>query len=147
MRKLLLLLCAVCLCVVQLWAQQKTITGRVTDENGNAVAGATVVMKGSSKGVVTRPDGSFLISLPDNVTTLTISSVGFTSQDVTISGTSVEVKLKVNTNPLDEVVVVGYQVRRKRDEAGAISTVKAKDIENLPNASLDKALQGKAAGV
>src|SRR6266542_2148105 len=147
MRKLLFLLMAVVLAIGQLQAQQKTITGKVTDENGNPVSGASVLVKGSSKGVATRPDGSFSINVDNNSTTLVISNVGFEPQNVSITGTSLFIRLKAGTNPLEEVVVVGYQTRKKRDEAGAISTVKGDQIANIPNASLDKALQGKAAGV
>lgn len=146
MRKLLLALTAILLFAGQSFAQ-KTITGRVTDDNGSPIPGASVVIKGSSKGAITKSDGSFIISVPDNVTTLTISSVGFASIDAKISGETLDVRLKQSTNPLDEVVVVGYQTRNKKDEAGAISTVKGAAIENIPNASLDKALQGRAAGV
>ena len=147
MRRLLLLIMAVVLAISQVMAQQRTITGKITDESGNPISGASVIVKGSSRGVVTSASGTFSINVPANATTLTISYVGYETQNVTISGNTVDARLKIGTNPLDEVVVVGYQTRRKRDEAGAISTVKAKDIENLPNASLDKALQGKAAGV
>jgi TonB-linked SusC/RagA family outer membrane protein len=147
MRRLLLLLVLVVLAIGQVLAQQRTITGKITDESGIPISGASVIVKGSSRGVVTGINGNFTLIVPANATALTISYVGYESQTVTITGNALDVKLKVGTNPLDEVVVVGYQTRRKRDEAGAISTIKAKDIENLPNASLDKALQGKAAGV
>src|SRR6185503_12222177 len=146
MRKLLLALTALLLFAGQLLAQ-KTITGKVTDENGLPIQGASVVTKGTNRGAVTKTDGSFVITVPNNTTTLTISSVGFASQDATLTGLTVEVRLKMSTNPLDEVIVVGYQTRSKRDEAGAISTVKGSQIENVPNTSLDKALQGRAAGV
>jgi TonB-dependent starch-binding outer membrane protein SusC len=146
MRKTVLLLMAIVLAVGQVIAQ-KTVTGKVTDENGNPLAGASVVITGTNTGVVTKNDGSFMINVGENAKTLTISNVGFESQTIAITGAIATVSLRHVTNPLDEVVVVGYQARKKRDEAGAISTVKAKDIENIPNASLDKALQGKAAGV
>ncbi len=135
------------LAIGQLHAQQKTITGKVTDENGNPISGASVLVKNSSKGVSTKPDGSFSINVDNDVTNLVISNVGFEPQNVAITGSTVFVRLKAGINPLEEVVVVGYQTRKKRDEAGAISTVKGAQIENIPNVSLDKALQGKAAGV
>jgi TonB-linked SusC/RagA family outer membrane protein len=77
-----------------------------------------------------------------------VSYVGSDALEISLNGGSVyAVSLKKKVDPLEEVVVTGYQARKKRDEAGAISSIKAAQIENLPNASLDKALQGKAAGV
>src|SRR5688572_27074890 len=148
MRKLLLLLCLIAMASGHLLAQGRTVTGKVTDENGNPVANVSVLVRGTNQGTTTKPDGSFILSVPANAT-ITISSVGFETQNIAVGNTSIfDIKLKVSTNPLDEVVVVGFtQVRKKRDEAGAISSVSARQIENLPNLSLDKALQGKAAGV
>jgi TonB-linked SusC/RagA family outer membrane protein len=147
MRKLLFLLMAVTLAIGQTLAQQRAITGKVTDESDNPIPNASVLVKGSKTGVVTKSDGSFSIVVDNSVTTLLISNVGFEPQSVSITGNPLLVRLKVGNNPLEEVVVVGYQTRKKRDEAGAISSVKGSQIENIPNVSLDKALQGKAAGV
>ena len=148
MRKLLLLLCLIAMASGHLLAQGRTVTGKVTDENGTPVAGVSVLVRGTNQGTTTKPDGSFILTVPANAT-ITISSVGFETQNIAVGNTSIfDIKLKVSTNPLDEVVVVGFtQVRKKRDEAGAISSVSARQIENIPNISLDKALQGKAAGV
>ncbi|MEK7226462.1 MAG: TonB-dependent receptor plug domain-containing protein, partial [Bacteroidota bacterium] len=97
----------------------------------------------------TKADGSFSLQIPANATTLVISSVNYETQNLTIGKSTVfEAKLKLTNNPMNEVVVVGFtQTRKKRDEAGAISSVGARQLENFPNLSLDKALQGKAAGV
>jgi TonB-linked SusC/RagA family outer membrane protein len=148
MRKLLLLMLGVFLITAQLLAQNRTVTGKVTDENGNPVENASVVAKGFNQGgVITGPDGNFSISVPANITTLVISSINFQTTSVTIGNSPISVRMTQTNSSMDEVVVVGYQQRRKRDEAGAISTVNAKTIENRPNLSLDKALQGQAAGV
>lgn len=149
MRKLLLLLCAVALATGQLFAQGRTIVGKVLDESGNPVVGASVLISGTRQGTTTKADGSFTINVPSNNTVLVISSVNFQTENITVGdNTTLEVRLKGTVNPMEEVVVIGYtQARKKRDEAGAISSVRAKQIENLPNISLDKALQGKAAGV
>ncbi|HZH94664.1 MAG TPA: SusC/RagA family TonB-linked outer membrane protein, partial [Flavisolibacter sp.] len=125
-----------------------TVTGRITDDKGTGFPNASVTVKGTRIGTVTGADGSFSISVPANASTLVVSSVGFGNQEVAINNrTTLDVTLTASTSALDEVVVVGYQTRRKIDEAGAISTVRAADIENQPNVSLDKALQGRAAGV
>lgn len=147
MRKLVSLFLCVALIGGQLWAQTRPVAGKVTDQNNAPIQGASVFVKGTKQGVVTKTDGSFLINVPATAKQLTISSVGFESLDVEITAGPLTIKLKVSTSPMDEVVVVGYTVKRKRDEAGAISTIKAREIENIPNASLDKALQGRAAGV
>jgi len=148
MRKLLLLMLGVLLMTAQLLAQNRTVTGKVLDDKGNPVENASVVAKGNNQqGVVTGPDGSFSINVPASVRTLIVSSVNFQTSEITIGNSPVSVRLSQTNSSLDEVVVVGYQQRRKRDEAGAISTVNARTIENRPNVSLDKALQGQAAGV
>lgn len=142
---LLLGVFAIC---THLLAQNRTITGRITDDKGTGFPNASVTVKGTRIGTVTGPDGGFSISVPANASTLVVSSVGFGNQEVAINNrTTLDVTLTASTSSLDEVVVVGYQTRRKIDEAGAISTVRAADIENQPNVSLDKALQGRAAGV
>src|SRR3954469_7609229 len=115
MRRLLFFLLGVLLINAQLLAQNRTVTGKVTDENGNPIEGASVLIKGQQRGVVTKADGTFSITVPENVNSLTISSVSFGTQTVTIGSGSLAVQLKKTTDPMDEVVVVGYQTRKKRD--------------------------------
>jgi len=149
MRKVLLLALGQLFLITGILAQEKTVSGKVTDEGGGAIAGASVIVKGTKIGTVTNQDGSFSLKVPATATTLTISSVSYETQNITIGNNIIfEVKLKASSNPLNEVVVVGFTTtRKKRDEAGAISSVRANQLENLPNLSVDKALQGKAAGV
>jgi TonB-linked SusC/RagA family outer membrane protein len=130
------------------FAQNRTITGKVTDENGKFLEGASVQVKGTRSAVLTKADGTFSIQIAQNVKTLFVSYVGSETVEISLNSQSnYSVSLKTKVDPLEEVVITGYQARKKRDEAGAISSIKASQIENLPNASLDKALQGKAAGV
>lgn len=148
MRKLFLLLVGLILFTGQLLAQNRSITGRVTDANGLPIPNASVLVKGTRIGTTTKVDGTFSLSIPSTARSLVFSGVGLAEQEVAIGSLSTfDIQMKNEDKNLNEVVVVGYQVRRKRDEAGAISTVKASQIENLPNVSVDKALQGKAAGV
>jgi TonB-linked SusC/RagA family outer membrane protein len=136
------------LAVSSVLAQNRTITGKVADETGKLLEGASVQAKGSKTAVLTKADGSFSIQVAPSVKSIIVSYVGSDAMEITMNGESVyAVSLKKKVDPLEEVVVTGYQARKKRDEAGAISSIKAAQIENLPNASLDKALQGKAAGV
>jgi TonB-linked SusC/RagA family outer membrane protein len=148
MRKRLVFLLGMLVVCLQLLAQTRTITGRVTDAQGNGVPNASVTIKGTNSGTTTNADGSYTISVPASARTLVISSVGFGAREVTIGNqTTIPVSLTAAESSLDEIVVTGYTQRRKRDEAGAISTIRSGEIENLPVASLDKAMQGKAAGV
>lgn len=149
MRKLVLLLGSILLLWGQLLAQTRTITGRVVDADGKPIPNASVIVKGSSNGTSTNSEGLFSLGVPAGTTRLVISAVGMTTQELALSaGTSnYGISMKAEDRSLEAVVVTGYSTRKKRDEAGAISTVKGKEISNIPNASLDKALQGRAAGV
>ena len=148
MRKILFLLCGVLFLVGQLSAQNRTVSGKVTDAAGTAVSNASVIVKGTRVGTTSNANGNFSFSVPANAKALIVSAVGLASIEVSIpvSG-NVGVTLQQDDKKLEEVIITGYQVRKKRDEAGAISTIRGKEIENLPNPSLDKALQGRAAGV
>ncbi len=129
------------------WGQNKTVSGKVSDENNLPVVGASVLIKNSSKGTVTNEKGEFSLSIPASAKTLTISAVGFTQTDVAISGNTVAVSLSKSSSVYEEVVVVGYGTQRKSNVTGSISTVKAKDLENIPNGRIEQALQGRVSGV
>jgi TonB-linked SusC/RagA family outer membrane protein len=149
MRKLVLLISSTLLLLGQLFAQTKTVSGRVTDAEGRAVPNASVLAKGSTSGTSTDVDGNFNFQVPAGVKALVISAVGMTSVEISLgsSTTGLQVSMKTDDRSLEAVVVTGYSARKKRDEAGAISTVRGEEIRNLPNPSIDKALQGRAAGV
>lgn len=148
MRKLVLLLGSILLLWGQLLAQSRTVTGRVVDADGKPIPNASVIVKGSANGTSTNADGGFSISVPSGATRLVISAVGMTTQELAVgSSNSYTISLKSEDRSLEAVVVTGYTARKKRDEAGAVSKVAGKEIQNIPNASLDKALQGRAAGV
>jgi TonB-dependent starch-binding outer membrane protein SusC len=147
MRKLVLSIVALVAFAFTTFAQTRSVTGKVTDDKGNPL-NASVTVKGSSKGTATTAAGIFTIIIPEGVKTLMVSSVDMVTQEVTIKGNIVNVALKPKGGNLQEVVVTGYGVSRKRrDEAGAITTVTAAQLENKSNVSVDKGLQGQAAGV
>lgn len=130
------------------WAQNKTVTGKITDAtNGTPVAGASVTAKGSTQGTSSKADGSFSLTLPGATTTLLISGVGFESQEVKIAGDVIVVSLKASPSNLNEVVVIGYGTQRKRDVTGSIAKVSAEKITSIAAPSFEAALQGKAPGV
>jgi TonB-dependent starch-binding outer membrane protein SusC len=128
---------------------QRSVSGKVTGEKGTALANVSVQIKGGTTGTVTKNDGTYSLTLPANAKVLVFSSVDMETIEATIGNqTSINVSLRTSDKALQEVVVTGYgTTRKKRDEAGAISTVLAKQIENKPIVSLDKAMQGAAAGV
>jgi TonB-linked SusC/RagA family outer membrane protein len=131
-----------------LFAQQVKVSGRVTDEQNKPLVDVSVLVKGQKGGVVTTSDGAFTISVPSKNVTLVFSSVGYGTREVVIDGqTNLEVKLKAENAQLNEVVVVGYGVVRKRDLTGSVSSINEKEIRNLSLTSPEQALQGRVAGV
>lgn len=146
MRKLLATVVAVLLCAVHLLAQNtRTITGKVTDDKGAALAGVSVT--GGTSGTTTAGDGTYSLKVASTVKQLTFTYVGFGSVSRPISGNSVNVSLAQEDKSLSEVVVVGYGTQRRRDVAGSIATVKGSDLSNKPVQSFEQALGGRAAGV
>ncbi len=131
------------------FAQNKTITGKVTDsKSGSPVSGASVVPKGSSRGTSTGADGTFSLSVPSGTTSVTVSSVGYDPQVVSISGSSsINVSLVASTSGLEEVVVVGYGTTRKKDLTGSVTSVRAKDFNKGTVTAPDQLIQGKVAGL
>jgi TonB-dependent starch-binding outer membrane protein SusC len=126
-----------------------TIQGRVTDNGGEPLVGATVLLEGTAKGVVTEADGRYSIAIADAERngTLIFSFVGFTTIRVPINGQStIDVTLEEG-QALDEVVVTGYGTQRKSSLTGAVSSVTQKDLVALPVVSLTQAMQGRVAGV
>ncbi|NII24228.1 SusC/RagA family TonB-linked outer membrane protein [Pseudoflavitalea sp. X16] len=130
-------------------AQDKIITGKVTDsKDGAPVIGASVVPKGSTQGTSTGTDGSFRINVSEGVTTLVVSSVGYTTLEVDITGKTVaNVALEASNLNLNEVVVVGYGTARRKDLTGAVASIKSKDFNQGILTSPDQLIQGKVAGV
>lgn len=128
--------------------QDIRISGHVTGNNGEPLAGVSVTIKGSSIGTTTDAAGNFSISVPDQNTTLVFSYVGFTTQEVVVgSRTTVNVALTGNASQLDQVVVVGYGTQRKVDVTGSVGQLKGEEISKQPSPNPISSLQGKVAGV
>lgn len=124
---------------------QRTLTGTVTDEQGEPIVGATVIEHGKKTGTITNGDGAFSLATTPG-TTLTISYVGFAPQTVKARN-GMRVTLSEEAKGLDEVVVVGYGTMKKRDLTGAVSSVKGTDLAVAGVASAAHMLAGKAAGL
>src|SRR5215213_9123547 len=138
------------LIITQSVLAQKVITGRVTDsKDGSPIIGATVQPKGGTGGTSTGTDGSFRITVGNDINTLVVSYVGFGSMEVDIAGkTDVDVSLTGSSkNDLNEVVVIGYGSVRKKDVTGAVASVTAKDFNRGQINSPEQLLQGKVAGL
>lgn len=149
MKKNLLFLFAILMCVNSyVWAQSRTITGKVTDAGGTGLPGVSVTVKGSTQGAVSDGNGGYSLSVPPNKNTLVFSYIGFVGQEIEIGSQSViNVALEEDATNLSEVVVVGYGTQKKSQMTGAISQVTSKQITEMPLTSLGQALQGRAAGV
>lgn len=134
---------------IRVYAQDRKITGRITDGNDNsAVPGANVVVKGTQTGVVTDANGQFSLNVASGRNVLTVSAIGYVSQDVTIGNrSSVDITLAPDIKTLSEVVVTGYGAQAKRDITGAVATVDTKQLLSVPSTNVGQALQGRVAGV
>ncbi|MFH4964781.1 TonB-dependent receptor [Gaetbulibacter sp. M235] len=127
--------------------QEKIVTGMVTDEAGISLPGATVLIKGTTTGTSTDFDGKYSISVKEGAT-LIFSYLGFVAQEVLVGGNStINVSLITDNTSLDEVVVVGYGTQRKKDIAGAISTVKTEELVLSSSPSIGDVLRGKVSGL
>jgi TonB-linked SusC/RagA family outer membrane protein len=126
----------------------RPVSGKVVDAQSNGLPGVTVVVTGTTVGASTGGDGSFELQVPATATTLTVSYVGYASQQVNITGkSSVQVTLKEDAQALGDVVVVGYGTVRKSDLTGAVSALNPKDFNKGTLTSPDQLIQGRASGV
>lgn len=149
MNKLLVLLIVSFFIPFTLLAQNRTIRGKVVDELGNPVIGVNVSGKGARKGVQTDKDGNFSIVMGGTGTaSLVLSSVGFETRIVTVSGEDAgTVQLTKAVITQEDVVVIGYSSIKRKDLTGSVSSVSSKELKDFPLSSAAEALQGKLAGV
>ncbi|MFN4006386.1 MAG: SusC/RagA family TonB-linked outer membrane protein [Chitinophagaceae bacterium] len=146
MRRLLTLMVSMLLFFASsVFAQNKTVTGKVTDEKGVPVAGASV--QAGKVGTTTGADGTFTLSVPANTKQLRVTYVGFESTSVSIGTSPMAIVLTSEDKSLSEVVVVGYGTQRKKDYTGNTASIKGSAVANRPVQSFDQALGGRAAGV
>jgi len=150
--KTLLLLFAFFACQTffsEVLAQTRTVTGSVTNKSTNEpLAGASVTVKGTNTATITNASGNFSINVPASSSTLVISYQGMATQEVPATeGAVLSISLVQNIGALDEVVVVGYGTQRKSVVTGAISSVRAADLENQPITRVEQALQGRTSGL
>lgn len=129
-------------------AQQRNVSGNVTDETGTGMPGVNVIVKGTANGTTSDADGNFSLLVPDDQAVLVFSFVGYATSEVAVgSQTTVNVQLVTDVQTLTELVVTGYQVQRKADISGAVAVVNAADLQSLVASSFAQKLAGRAPGV
>ena len=123
------------------------VSGKVVSPTGEPLAGVSVTIKGTATGTTTNTNGEYALSTPENAT-LVFSYIGYTNQEIAVSGrTTISVTLQPSTRVMDEVVVIGYGTASKRDLTGSIVKVSGKEIADKPNTNPVASLQGKVAGL
>lgn len=129
-------------------ANGQDIRGKVTDETGSGIVGANIVVKGTTNGTITDLDGNYNIKVNNDSAVLIISFMGYQTQEIQTAGKSeIDVQLMVDTENLDEVVVIGYGTVRKSDLTGSVGSVKAEELTQLATTDVVEAMQGRVAGV
>ncbi len=128
--------------------QSRKVSGKISDNTGSTVPGASVVIKGTTTGVITDNDGNYTLSVPVEAKTLVFSFVGMKTQEIAI-GTqkTIDVTMQQNVIGLDEVVAIGYGSQKRSSITGAITTMGSDDIANMPVTALSNALAGRLSGV
>ena len=127
---------------------QTTVKGIVTDESGEPLIGAGVMVEGTTIGTITGVDGDYVLSVPEDAANLVFSFIGLADQTIAINGqTEINVVLKADETFLDEVVVVGYATVKRRDLLGSVASVGSDKLTEQPVTTVSQALSGKMAGV
>ncbi|MDQ3843762.1 MAG: SusC/RagA family TonB-linked outer membrane protein, partial [Bacteroidota bacterium] len=143
----LLFLMAVLLALPSLAQRTITVSGRIIDDKNQPVAGASVVVKGTTTGTSTNNNGEYQITAPSNGT-LVVSSIGFPTKEITVNNQATQnVTLTATTQDLEQVVVVGYGTQRKKDVTGSVSSVNLEAMREAPNTNIGQLLQGTVPGL
>lgn len=130
--------------------QERTVSGRITDsEDGAPLPGVNILLKGTAIGTVSDINGNYSLTFNDEMGNILIfSSIGYASEEIQVGNRSViDVRMVVDIQTLQEIVVIGYGQQEKKDLTGAVGSIDAKELENIPVSSFDQLLGGRAAGV
>lgn len=134
--------------VSQVFAQNRVVTGMITDKSdGQPLPGVSVLVKGTKTGTQTDTEGKFSIPLTGSQKTLTITFIGYVTQEVAVTGSKLSIGMTATQTQLNEVVVVGYGTQQRKDVTGAVASLKGSAVTDQPVASFDQALAGKVSGV
>ncbi|MGV8878686.1 MAG: SusC/RagA family TonB-linked outer membrane protein [Sphingobacteriaceae bacterium] len=133
--------------LTSLFAQNTTVSGKITGGTGEALVGVTVMIKGTATAVASDADGNYTLSTPGN-SSLVYTYIGFDSQEIQVSNrTVINVSMVANTTGLEEVVVVGYGTTKKASLTGSISTVKGDILQKSPSPNISNSLAGRLPGL
>jgi len=136
------------LCTTLAFSQSITVSGKVTDDTGDALVGVNVQVKGTTTGIITGIDGKYTLQVSDNQSVIVFSYVGFLTQEITVgSRRSIDVILIEDSQLLEEVVVIGYGTVRKSDLTGSVASVSDRQFQDQPITRLDQAISGRVPGV
>ena len=128
--------------------EEKIISGKVINENGEGLPGASILVKGTTQGTITDADGNYTLSVPGNATTLVFSFIGYLQEEVEIGErTVIDVRMVLDLATLQEVVVTGYTSQSRRSITGSVETVESTELAKNPAISVEQQLQGKVSGV
>lgn len=134
-------------CFSMSYAQNRTVTGKITDNAGAPLAGVSVSVKGGQGGALSNIDGSFSVRIPDENAVLIFSFLGMTRQEINVNGrTVINVTLLEDSNNLNEIVVVGYGTQTRRDITGSIASINEKALKEVPVANVSQMIQGRIPG-
>jgi len=149
MRKASLLMLTLALLISQVFAQNRQITGKVVDRNGEALIGVSVLVKGTTAGTSTDAEGNYRINVPTGGNTILVFNyIGYKSREISVGQQQViNVTMETSDTSLDEVVVIGYGTTKRRDLTGAVASVSGEKIAAVPVANAAQALAGKLPGV
>ncbi|MEO8117587.1 MAG: TonB-dependent receptor plug domain-containing protein, partial [Bacteroidota bacterium] len=138
----------VALLTFQLAFSQKQVNGKITDaKDGSPIIGATIKVVGEKTTTISGADGIFSMKVDNKAQRLSISFIGYDEQEAEITGGSLNISLVQNVSNLNEVVVVGYGTKLRKDITGSVAKVGAKELNNTPVTSFESAMQGRASGV
>ena len=125
-----------------------SVSGRITDTEGEPLLGVSILLKGTGTGTLSDAAGEFMLSVPDAKSVLVCSYVGYQTEEISVGyQTNIHIRLKEVAQDLDEVVVVGYGVQKKSHLTGSVSKFSDEEVSNMTYSRIDQALQGKIAGV
>ncbi len=131
-----------------LFAQERTVSGKVTDETSGSIPGVNILVKGTTQGTISDFEGAYRLTVPDSAETLVFSFVGYETQTVALEARSViDVQMMADAQQLSELVVTGYSTQEQQDLTGAVSVVDVEAVQSFPVAGADEMLEGRVAGV
>lgn len=141
-------ICFMLFVTVSVQAQEMSVSGKVSSQDEGPLPGVNILIKGTSTGTVSDINGDYSITVPSGQSTLIFSSIGYTREEVEVNGRStINVELLPDIKSLSEVVVIGYGTQKREDVTGAVSSIKAEDINNIVTGNPTQALQGRTSGV